>query len=55
MSNFLQHLSEIYPLWQQASLYPHVMIALLLLIPVIITVIGIIGLWKSKKEEGKKE
>ena len=41
MSEFIQHLQELYPLWQQASLYPRVMSALLLFSPVIFTVVGI--------------
>lgn len=41
MTNFLQHISELYPLWQSASLYPKVMSALLILSPVIFTVVGI--------------
>jgi len=41
MTEFIQHLRELYHLWQQASLYPRVMSMLLLLSPVIFTVVGI--------------
>lgn len=41
MSNFIANLQSLLPLWQQASLYPKVMSALLLLSPVIFTAVGI--------------
>lgn len=59
MTNFLQHISELYPLWQQASLYPKFMSAFLLLSPVIFTVCGIAivnyNIAKRAKERHERE
>ena len=53
MSNFLSNLNELYRLWLTASLYPRVMSLILLLLPVIITVAGMIAITLQVRK-GKK-
>jgi len=55
MTNFITHLQELYPLWQQSSLYPRFMLALLVLTPVIIACIGLgVINYRIAKRGGKK-
>lgn len=53
MSNFLSNMSELYRLWLNASLYPRCVSVLLLLLPVIITVIGMIVITRQVRRGGK--
>lgn len=47
-------MNELYTLWLSASLYPKTMMFLLFFSPLIIAILGIIGLKLEEKQNGRK-